>query len=118
MSLRFGSGWLVMYFLICSCAFICSAPQLRARDYTTFNPFEPLPFSVTPDTRGFGSLDREGAPQAIVAWGTGPRSALLPPSTSSEWRPSFPVCSASVVSSCVHSVILTDERFLHFQPRQ
>src|SRR5258707_5868962 len=37
MSLRFGSGWLVIYFLICSCTFICSAPQLRARDYTTFN---------------------------------------------------------------------------------
>src|SRR5271165_6538935 len=69
MSLRFGSGWLVIYFLICSCTFICSAPPLRARDYTTFNPFEPLPFSVTPDTRGFGSLDREGAPQAVVAWG-------------------------------------------------
>src|SRR5271165_2215470 len=69
MSLRFGSGWLVIYFLICSCTFICSAPQLRARDYTTFNPFEPLPFFVTPDTRGFGSLDREGAPQAVVAWG-------------------------------------------------
>src|SRR5271165_1479300 len=51
MSLRFGSGWLVMYFLICSCTFICSAPPLRARDHTTFNPFEPLPFSVTPDTR-------------------------------------------------------------------
>src|SRR5580698_10670608 len=51
MSLRFGSGWLVIYFLICSRTFICSAPQLRARDYTTFNPFEPLPFSVTPDTR-------------------------------------------------------------------
>src|SRR5580704_2859025 len=51
MSLRFGSGWLVIYFLICSCTFICSASQLRARDYTTFNPFEPLPFSVTPDTR-------------------------------------------------------------------
>jgi len=33
-----------------------------------FNPFEPLPFSVTPDTRGFGH-DREGAPQAVVAWG-------------------------------------------------
>src|SRR6266446_8144967 len=51
MSLRLGSGWLVIYFLICSCTFKCSAPQLRARDYTTFNPFEPLPFSVTPDTR-------------------------------------------------------------------
>src|SRR5260370_14659441 len=51
MSLRFGSGWLVTYFLICSCTFKCSAPQLRARYYTTFNLFEPLPFSVTPDTR-------------------------------------------------------------------
>ena len=51
MSLRFGSGWLVICFLICSCTFICPAPQLRARDYTAFNPFEPLPFSVTPDTR-------------------------------------------------------------------
>jgi len=38
---------------------------LRARDYTTFNPFEPLPFSVTRDTRGFGSLDREGAPPFV-----------------------------------------------------
>src|SRR5258707_9341748 len=37
MSLRFGSGWLVIYFLICSCTFICSAPPLRALDYTTFN---------------------------------------------------------------------------------
>src|SRR5580704_6865133 len=55
MSLRFGSGWLVIYFLICSCTFICSAPPLRARDYTTFNPSPPL--------------DREGAPQAVVAWG-------------------------------------------------
>src|ERR1700676_909400 len=51
MSLRFGSGLLAIYFLICSCTFICSASQLRARGYTTFNPFEPLPFSVTPDTR-------------------------------------------------------------------
>src|SRR5580692_8208370 len=55
MSLRFGSGWLVIYFLICSCTFICSAPQLRARDYTTLNPFQPFSFSATPDTRGFGS---------------------------------------------------------------
>jgi hypothetical protein len=35
----------------------------------------------------------------------------------SEWQPSLPACSASVVSSCVRSVILTDERFLHFQLR-
>src|SRR6516162_10337871 len=34
MSLRFGSGWLAIYFLICSCAFIGSAPSLRARDCT------------------------------------------------------------------------------------
>src|SRR5580704_16193543 len=27
MSLRFGSGWLLIYFLICSCTFICSAPS-------------------------------------------------------------------------------------------
>src|SRR3974390_3133480 len=49
---------------------------------------------------------------------TGPRSALLPPNVSSEWRPSLPACSVSVVSSCVRSVILTDERLLHFQLRQ
>ena len=55
MSLRFGSGWLVIYFLICSCTFKCSAPQLRARDYTTFNPFEPLPFSLSHRILGFGS---------------------------------------------------------------
>jgi hypothetical protein len=42
MSLRFGSGWLAIYFLICSCTFRCSAPQSRARDYTTFNPSPPL----------------------------------------------------------------------------
>ena len=32
---RFGSGWLEIYFLICSCTFMCSAPWLCARDYTT-----------------------------------------------------------------------------------
>ena len=37
-------------------------PQPRARDYTASNPFEPLPFAVTPDIRGLGALDREGAP--------------------------------------------------------
>jgi hypothetical protein len=42
MSPRFGSGWLVRYFLICSCTFIRSAPQLRAPDCTPFNPFELL----------------------------------------------------------------------------
>src|SRR5713226_10482747 len=49
---------------------------------------------------------------------TDPRSALLPPNAASEWRPFLPACSASVASSCVRSVILTDERFLHFQLRQ
>src|ERR1022692_1031500 len=49
---------------------------------------------------------------------TDPRSALLPTNASSEWRPFLPACSASVAFSCVRSVILTDERFLHFQPRQ
>jgi len=47
-----------------------------------------------------------------------PRSAVLPPNAASEWRPSLPACSASVVSSRVRSVILTEERFLHFQLRQ
>src|SRR4029077_1018542 len=83
MSLRFGSGWLVIYFLICSCTLICSAPPLRARDYRTFIPFEPLPFSVTPDTRfwvtfsplqGRPALTVEvtrprGRPATVVAWG-------------------------------------------------
>src|SRR5271167_2798491 len=78
MSLRFGSGWLVIYFLICSCTFICSASQLRARDYTTFNPFEPLPFSVTPDTRGFASLDRR-VPHPTFLWSGGSFDLLLSP---------------------------------------
>src|SRR5208282_1041781 len=66
MSLRFGSGWLVIYFLICACTFICSAPPLRARDYTTFNPSPPCKGGRPWPLR---SLDREGAPQAVVAWG-------------------------------------------------
>src|ERR1700684_3977882 len=34
MSPRFGSGWLVIYFLICSCTFICSVPPVaRTRLY-------------------------------------------------------------------------------------
>ena len=49
---------------------------------------------------------------------TDPRSALLPPNAASEWLLFPPACSASVASSCVRSVILTDERFLHFQLRQ
>ena len=53
MSLRFGSNWQAIYFLICSCTFICSAPWLRARDYTTLNP-SPLP-------RGLKSSERREA---------------------------------------------------------
>src|SRR5215472_1295728 len=49
---------------------------------------------------------------------TDPRSALLQPNAASGWQPSLPSCSASVASACVRSVILTDERFLHFQLRQ
>src|SRR5215472_7781072 len=49
---------------------------------------------------------------------TDPRSALLPPNAASEWQPSLPACSASVASSCVRFVVLTDERFFHFQLRQ
>src|SRR6267154_621141 len=73
MSLRFGSGWLVIYFLICSCTFICSASQLRARDYTTFNPFEPLPFSVTPDTRFWVSFSPLQGRAALTVEVTRPR---------------------------------------------
>src|ERR1700730_628525 len=67
MSLRFGSGWLEIYFLICSCTFICSGSQLRARDCTTFNPFEPLPFSVTPDTRSKCTPSRVHIPDVLSA---------------------------------------------------
>src|SRR5712692_4002936 len=49
---------------------------------------------------------------------TDPRSALLPPNAASEWLLFLPACSASFASSCVRSVILTEERFLHFQLRQ
>ncbi len=49
---------------------------------------------------------------------TGPRSATSPANAASEWRLSLLPCSASVASSCVLSVILTAERFLHFQLRQ
>src|SRR5713101_5018584 len=54
----------------------------------------------------------------VPARHTDPRSALLPPNAFSEWQPSLPACSASVASSWVRSVILTDERLLHFQLRQ
>src|SRR5580658_7578462 len=35
-----------------------------------------------------------------------------------EWPPSLQQCSACALSSYVRSIILTDERFLHFQLRQ
>ena len=43
---------------------------------------------------------------------------ILSTNADSEWRLFLPACSASVAFSCVRSVILTDERFLHFQLRQ
>src|ERR1700730_19098913 len=73
MSLCFGSGWLVIYFLICSCTFKCSAPQLRARDYTTFNPFAPLPFSVTPDTKSWVTFSPLQGRAALTVEVTRPR---------------------------------------------
>src|ERR1700677_4139973 len=49
------------------------APQVRARDCTTFNPFEPLPFSATPDTSGFGSFCPLRGRAALTAEVTRPR---------------------------------------------
>src|ERR1022692_3397957 len=46
---------------------------------------------------------------------TAPRSAPAPADAASGWQLSLPACSASVASSCVRSIILTGERFLHFQ---
>src|SRR6516164_8360139 len=78
-------------------------------------PFvEKLPFRSRKAPSASGRTRLAGVPIRH----TGPRSALLPANASSEWRPSLPACSVSVVSSCVRSVILTDERFLHFQLRQ
>jgi hypothetical protein len=64
MSLRFGSGWLVIYFLICSCTFICSAPRCA---HEIIRRLILLPLARA--GRTVRSLDREGAPQAVVAWG-------------------------------------------------
>src|SRR6266404_7071340 len=72
----------------------------------------PLRSQKTPSASG--RTPSAGAPVHHID----PRSALLPPNAVSEWQPSLPACSASVASSCVRSVILTDERFLHFQLRQ
>src|ERR1022692_3339845 len=49
---------------------------------------------------------------------TGPRLAPCPKGAASEWPPSPLRCNASVLSSYVPSVILTEERFLHFQLRR
>src|SRR5215469_1181785 len=71
-----------------------------------------------PRSRRTPSASDRTASAGVPTHHTVPRSALHPPNAASEWRPSLPVCSAFVVSSCVRSVILTDERFLHFQLRQ
>src|SRR5712692_5932243 len=49
---------------------------------------------------------------------TGPKLALCPKGAASEPQPSLQQCSACALFSYVRSAILTDERFLHFQPRQ
>src|SRR5947209_2326008 len=43
------------------------------------------------------------------------RSEPAPTDAASGWRLSLPAYSASVASSCVRSIILMGERFLHFQ---
>ena len=43
------------------------------------------------------------------------RSEPAPTDAASKWRLSLPAYSASVASSCVRSIILMGERFLHFQ---
>src|ERR1700736_3859671 len=55
MSLRFGSGWLVTYFLICSCTFICSAPPRCAHEI--------IRRLILPPARA-GGPDRCGAPRS------------------------------------------------------
>src|ERR1035437_2472959 len=49
---------------------------------------------------------------------TDPKLAPCPKGVASERQPSLQQCSACALSSYVRSVILTDERFLHFQLRQ
>src|ERR1700687_2466865 len=46
---------------------------------------------------------------------TGPKRPPRPKDAASECHPSLLRCSACALSSYVRSVILTDERFLHFQ---
>src|ERR1022692_4777859 len=43
------------------------------------------------------------------------RSEPAPTDAAAGWRLSLPACSASVASSCVRSIILMGERFVHFQ---
>jgi len=63
---EFGSAWLVIYFLICSCTFICSVPRWRDEIIRRF---------ILLPLQGAGGLTvevnrtGEGAPQAVVAWG-------------------------------------------------
>src|ERR1035437_6464238 len=63
------------------------------------------------DPSASGRTPWAGAPVCHTA----PRSAPAPADAASGWRLSFPACSASVASSCVRSIILMGERFLHFQ---
>src|SRR5271169_6260240 len=49
---------------------------------------------------------------------TVPKLALCPKDAASEPQPSLPQSSACALSSYVRSIILTEERFLHFQLRQ
>src|SRR5215469_10418484 len=46
------------------------------------------------------------------------KPALYPASAALGWQPSLPQCSAFALSACALSVILTEERSLHFQLRQ
>jgi hypothetical protein len=72
MSLRFDSGWLVIYFSICSCTFIFSAPWLRARDYTTFNAVGIAAFAgpADTDTPSRVRLPRGPMPETFEAYRT------------------------------------------------
>src|SRR5215831_7881392 len=110
MSLRFGSGWQVIYFLICSCTFICSAPQLRARDYTTFNPSSLVvgQFPVSPSS----AYNQQEAPnrkpkllrRALGQASTFPVTAFASPVLSSSLRcfwltPKYPSAIKSDITS-------------------
>src|SRR5215469_3833816 len=46
------------------------------------------------------------------------KPALYPASAALGWQPSLPQCSAFALFACALSVILTEERSLHFQLRQ